>query len=393
MNTHRIVQTILGGIFFALFLSVGFAGEPQFADVFAAGEGGFASIRIPAVVVTKTGVVLAMAEGRARETDQANNKLILKRSADGGRTWGPLQVIAEDGTNCLNNPCAVVDQGTGRVLVMFQSFPGNHHEFDGTLKPGLDGPDIERNYLIVSDDEGATWSKREDVTRTTKRPAVATTIASGPGIGIQLTRGDHRGRILIPFNEGPPGRWNNFAVYSDDGGKSWRCGQNVPGALLTDAKGKAHSQVNEVQMAELSDGSVLLNSRQFAGKKVRKTAVSRDGGETWSPVADAAELRDPSCMSSLFRYSFGDKAERNLLLFSHPDSSKRENGTIHASFDDGKTWPVKKILWPGSFAYSVLTRLPDGDAGCLFEADNYHRIVFARFPPAWMGEGVAPAAK
>lgn len=393
MKTHRLHAMILGSVISALLGAIGFAEEPRFCEVFVAGKDGFPSIRIPSVVVTKKGVVLAIAEGRAQAADQANNKLILKRSTDCGKTWGAQQIIADDGTNCLNNPCTVVDQESGRVIVMFQSYPGNHHEFDGTLKPGINGPDIVRNYAIVSDDDGATWSKMQDVTGSTKRPVRATTVASGPGIGIQLTRGKHRGRILIPFNEGPPRLWNDFAVFSDDGGRTWRCGENVPGALLTDANGQSRSQLNEVQMVELSDGAVMLNSRQFSGAKVRKTAVSRDGGESWSPVADVPEQRDPSCMGSIFRYSFAHKGDGNILLFSNPDSGGRDNGTVYLSPDDGKTWPVRKVLWPGSFAYSVLTRLPDGNVGCLFEADNYKRIVFARFPVAWLEEPPMPDAK
>jgi sialidase-1 len=129
-----------------------------------------------------------------------------------------------------------------------------------------------------------------------------------------------------------------------------------------------------------------LNSRQFAGAKVRKTSVSRDGGATWSPVQDLPDLRDPSCNAGLLRYSFDDGSGKGRLLFSGPDSTKRDNGTIFLSLDDGATWPTKGVLWPGSFAYSALVRLPDGQVGCLFETDNYGRVVFARFPIAWLTE-------
>jgi sialidase-1 len=98
-------------------------------------------------------------------------------------------------------------------------------------------------------------------------------------------------------------------------------------------------------------------------------------------------------MASIFRYSFARKNEKNCVLFSNPDSAKRENGTLRASYDDGKTWPVKKVLWPGSFAYSVLTRLPDGTIGCLFETDGTDRMVFARFTLDWLEEAAPPDAK
>ncbi len=361
-----------------------FAAEPEFSDVFVSGHDDYTSIRIPSVVVSKQGTVLAFAEGRAVASDQAANDIILKRSTDGGKSWGKLQLLQDDGRNSLNNPTAVVEQQGGRVFLMYQRIPGHLKERSATVETGFDGTNVYRNLLIWSDDDGATWTKPLDVTRTTKRPTHATTIASGPGIGIQLTRGPHAGRLIIPFNEGPYYQWNNFAVFSDDRGATWHYGENVPGAFVRDEKLGRRSQINEVQMVELSDGSVRLNSRQFAGANVRKTAVSNDGGMTWSRVEDVTELRDPSCNASILRHAFGKAPDKGVILYSGPDSTQRDRGTVHVSLDDGATWPVKRVLWPGSFAYSVLTKLPDGTVGCLFEADDYGRIVFARFPLAWL---------
>ena len=368
----------------------GFAAEPTFSDVFVSGQEGYPSIRIPSVVVSRQGTVLAFAEGRAVASDQAENDIILKRSTDGGRSWGKLHVLHDDGKNSLNNPTAVVEQQTGRVFLMYQRIPGHLKERSPNVATGYEGTNVYRNLLIWSDDDGVTWSAPLDVTRATKRATRATTIASGPGFGIQFTRGPHAGRIIIPFNEGPYHQWNNFAVFSDDRGATWSCGENVPGAFLPDDPSGQRSQINEVQMVELSDGAVRLNSRQFAGAPVRKTSVSRDGGVTWSPVADVPDLRDPSCNASILRYAFGEGASRGTLLYSGPDSSRRDTGTVYLSTDDGATWPVKRVLWPGSFAYSVLTKLSDGTVGCLFEADNYGRIIFARFPLEWIASAVPP---
>ena len=365
-----------------------FAAEPQFSDVFRSGQDGYASIRIPSVVVTKKGVVLAFAEGRKQATDQAENDIVMKRSTDGGATWGALVLIHDDGANSLNNPTALVAE-SGRVFLMYQRIPAHLKEHSKATDAGYEGTNIYRNFILTSDDDGMTWSAPLDVTRTTKRPTRATTVASGPGMGIQLTRGPHAGRLLIPFNEGPFGRWQNYAVFSDDAGKTWAYGADVPGALVPDGKGGQRSQINEVQMAELADGSVLLDSRQFAGAKVRRSSMSRDGGQTWSPVQETPDLADPSCMASTLRYSFPDGATPGRLLHSGPDSAKRERGTIYLSRDEGKSWPVKRVLYPGPFAYSVLTKLPDGTVGCLFEADNYGRIVFARLSLAWLEQVVA----
>jgi len=366
------------------------AAEPEFSDVFLSDKEGYKSIRIPSVIVTKTGVVLAFAEGRQATHDQAENDIILKRSVDGGKTWGRLQLLQDDGKNSLNNPTAVVEQGSGRVLLMYQRIPENLKERGRNISTGYEGSNVYRNFVITSDDNGLTWSTPVDLTRTTKRATNATTIASGPGIGIQLTRGPHKGRLIVPFNEGPYYYWNNYAVFSDDRGASWNFGTDVPGAFVPDAKLTRRSQINEVQMVELSDGSVRLNSRPFAGEKVRKTAVSRDGGAHWTPVEDVPALRDPSCNASVLRWSFDDGAGLGKILFSGPEGTQRDHGTLHVSLDDGATWPTKRLLWPGSFAYSVLTKLPDGGVGCLFEADNYARIVFARVPLAWVETTPAP---
>lgn len=387
MKSNNILTVIMPLALAAAVFVARAADEPQFSDVFIAGKDYFKSIRIPSVVVTKKGTVLAIAEGRSQHADQANNKLILKRSTDGGKTWGVQQVIADDGENCLNNPCTVVDQKSGRVIMMYQSYPANISERDGKIKPGLDGPAIVRNYVVTSDDDGITWSKPEDVTRTTKTPERVTIVASGPGIGIQLRNGPHKGRIVMPFNEGPFDHWNVLAVYSDDRGKSWKLGQPAPGCRVPTAKGGEISLVNEVQMVELADGSVMLNSRKWGGKALRKIATSQDGGVTWSKIEEEPALRDPGCMASIFRYTFPSKRDKSRLLYSGPDSTKRENGTVYLSYDEGKTWPVKKVLFPGSFAYSVLTALPDGTLGCLLETDDANRIVFAHFTLDWLTDG------
>jgi len=359
------------------------AQEPEFSDVFTPGKDGYPAIRIPSVVVTTKGSVLAFAEARKTLGDQSENKIVTKRSTDGGATWSALKLIHDDGANSLNNPTAVVEQQSGRVFLMYQRIPAHLKEASKGTATGLEGPDIYRNFLVTSDDDGVTWSKPLDVTTATKRPQRATTICSGPGAGIQLTRGAHAGRLIMPFNEGPFYQWQNFAVFSVDAGRTWAFGADAPGAMIG-----TRSQVNEAQMVELNDGGVRLDSRQFAGAKVRKTAVSRDGGATWTSVSDLADLRDPSCMAGVLRYSFDDGTGLGKILHTGPDSTKRDHGTVYLSVDDGATFPIKRELYAGGFAYSVPARLADGRVGVLFEADNYQRIAFARFGIEWLTRDV-----
>lgn len=364
-----------------------FGADPETTDVFLPKTDGFESIRIPAVVVSKQGTVLAFAEGRAADADQAKNKIILKRSTDSGKTWSKVAVIAEDGDKALNNPCAVVERASGLVLLMYQSYPAGVSERSGDIQPGYDGELVVRNWIITSDDDGRSWSKPQDITKETKREKVVTTLASGPGIGIQLRHGKHAGRLLFPFNEGPFGRWNIYAAYSDDKGKTWQMGDVAPGGLIDDGNGKTTSTVNEAQFVELEDGSVRFNVRRWAGKAVRKTSVSEDGGATWSKVEDVPDLADPGCMASVLRYTDPADGQKSRILFSGPQSTQRENGTVFLSYDEGKSWPVKQVLCKDGFAYSCLTVLPDDTIGCLYEAEGTSKVVFTRFTLDWLTRG------
>ncbi len=363
------------------------ASEPDVTDVFVPKSDGFKSIRIPSLVVSPKGTLLAFAEGRAANADQAKNELVLKRSADGGRTWGPLAVVADGGERSLNNPCTVVERENGLVLLMYQAYPAGVPERSDKIQTGFDCDLIVRNYVVTSADDGATWSPPRDITRQTKRPEKVTTMAVGPGIGIQLRHGPHAGRLLFPFNEGPYGQWNIYAVFSDDKGQSWTMGDIAPGGMVDAPGGRKASDVNEVQFVELKDGSIRANARRWAGTPFRKTCVSKDGGLTWSKVEEAPELRDPSCMGSIFRYTEPADGGKSRILYSGPQSTRRENGTVFVSYDEGATWPVKRVLGAGPFAYSVLAKLPDGAIGCLYEADRMKRIVFARFTLDWLTSG------
>jgi len=352
---------------------------PEEHPVFVNGEDGYAVYRIPSIVTTRSGVLLAFCEGRAAMSDHAQNDIVLKRSADGGRTWGPLQVVAEDGRNCLNDPCAVVLPDSGRVLLVYERFPEGFHS--DKVVPGYDpSQPICRQFLVYSDDDGRTWSAPREITRMVKRPTEATDVGAGPGIGIVLRRGPHKGRILLPYRQGPFGKWRQYAAYSDDGGETWLRGELAPnpGGLYA----------NEVQYVELADGAVLLNARSAENIGCRITAISRDGGCTWSPLRKVRDLVDSRCQASIVRYSDPLDGGKSRILFANPaHESSRINGTVRVSYDEGQTWATGRVVRFGFFAYSCLTVLPDGTIGLLYEADNYGRIMFARFTLEWLTYG------
>ena len=363
----------------------GYAAEPHlsFRDVYVGNAEGYHTYRIPAIATTQSGALLAFAEGRSSRSDHARNDIVLKRSTDNGVTWEPLQVVAADGDNALNNPCVVVVRETGRVLLMFQRYPRETGGERGVV-PGVTGEMICKNILVQSDNEGRTWSAWSDITPATKRPVVVTSIASGPGNGIQLRHGNYAGRVIMPFNQGPYGEWRVYAVFSDDFGKTWAYGNVAPNR---DGEGLG----NEVQMAELADGSIRINARSHNGSNHRKTAVSTDGGQNWTPLQDVKDQPEPQCNGAFIRFSDASAGEKGRLLYTGPASTNsRTRGTAFLSYDDGETWPIKNEIEHGKFAYSALTRTADGNAACLFESgakDAYGVIRLAVFNLEWLTDG------
>lgn len=361
--------------------------NPQFSSVFTQNEGCYHTFRIPSCVTTNSGVILAFAEARKSRQDVAENDLVLKRSFDGGLSWNPLQIVITDGQNSINNPTAVVLRESGRILLFAQNYPYPCKE--RTVQPGLDGPKVVRTIFVVSDDEGTTWSAPRDITPSVKRPTFVTSTATGPGIGIQLRRGTYKGRIVIPINQGPWGKWDVYVAYSDDLGKTWNMGD----VAITP---KRKRRANEVQVVELIDGQVQLNARSWGishwwSKHCRKIAFSSTGGANWSVLQDEPQLIEPGCQASIFRYSDPLDGEKSRIIFSNPASTlRRIQGTIYLSYDETKTWSISKCLFPGNFAYSCLTRLKDGTIGCLFETgegDGYETIKFGRFSLGWLTNG------
>jgi len=341
--------------------------------VFVSGTEGYHTFRIPAVIVTPKGTVLAFCEGRkAGRGDSGNIDLVLRRSTDGGKTWGKMIVVWNDGGNTCGNPCPVIDRKSGTIWLPMTWNLGTDGE--GRIMQSK-SKDTRRVWVTHSTDDGLGWAKPTDITETTKKPEWRW-YATGPGVGIQLTSG----RMLIPCDtsiHNEPGKhpFRSHVIYSDDGGKTWTLG------------GVLGEKTNESQAVERADGSVLLNMRSYHGKHCRAVATSTDGGLTWSLVTLDKALPGPVCQACVPRYTKRDAFARNRILYSGPGGKGRDHMTVRMSYDEGKTWPVAKVLYAGSAAYSCLTVLPDRTVGCLYEKDNYGKITFARFGLDWLTGG------
>jgi len=349
------------------------AAEPRHTDLFRAGEGGYHTYRIPSLIETRQGMLLAFCEGRkGSSSDSGDIDLLLRRSNDGGATWSPVQTVWDDGPHTCGNPCPVVDRDTGTVWLLMTWNAGRQRE--DQIQPGF-GEDSRRVFVTQSSDDGATWEKPVEITQSVKRPEW-TWYATGPGNGIQL-RG---GRFVIPCDHKTKTagieRYHSHVIYSDDHGKNWQIG------------GIAGDKTNESAVAELKDGTLLLNMRSNHGKSRRAVAQSADGGLNWSPVAFDDALGEPVCQASLITTRRWNEAG-DELLFSNPADTKRIRLTVRLSRDGGRTWPVSRLLHEGPSAYSSLCPLGKDEAALLYERGDknpYEGITFARFGLDWIEE-------
>lgn len=324
----------------------------------------FSDERFPNVVVGTNGTVIA---------SWGSKKMRVRRSEDGGETWGDEINVVTPG---FQGGGTTVDDETGNIFL----FVEEHHP-----PAPLD--------IYRSSDQGITWEKKEIT-------LIPNSLGHVPSMhmnehGITLKHGEHAGRLIRPSRYYGEGASVDFAdsqytnaIFSDDNGKTWRASEPFP------AYG-----TGEATIAELSDGKLYYNSRRHKstdGKNalMRHIALSYDGGETWEDLSVSKELPDGNqnsdygLMAGLVRLPVEG---HDILLFSNIESPKgRDHGTVWASFDGGKSWPVKKLVDKGSFAYSSLAAGRKGTPSegmiyLLYESGQGAKI--ARFNLAWLTDG------
>lgn len=328
------------------------AQDPQFINLFSADmKAGVSCYRIPAIITANNGDIITMIDERVPSCGDlkwSNDiNIVMRRSTDNGKSWTPIETVVDYPLGqSASDPSLILDQETGEIFMFFNFMDLENEK--------------EVYYLKVSksQDHGNSWSAPVDITDKITKPEWKKDfkfITSGRGI--QMNNGDLI-HSLVNLEHGL------HIFKSSDHGQKWE---------LID---HALKPGDESKVVELSDGSLMVNSR-VSGLGHRFVHRSKDGGKSWSSVADP-QLTDPACNASIIRYQHG---AHDLLLFSNANSStKREKLTIRFSKDDGKTWSKGKTIYPGSAAYSSMTILNNGNVGLFFEKDDYQENVFVSLP-------------
>lgn len=333
-------------------------------QVFKQGTDGYNTFRIPVVVRSNEGTLLCFAEGRTNSSDDFGDiDIVMKRSTDNGKTWQKLQVVAEDGINRCCNPTPVV-LGNDKIILVYS---WNH---DST-------PDDHIIYTIESDDDGVTWKNKTNILSQISRSGEGRYLP-GPCHGIVKEKDPHKGRIIIPHRGKSSKGTPVHVICSDDNGKTW-----FHGGSVNYAKG------NECTVAELSNGSILIDMRNTDDNDYfRWQAISQDGGNTWKdPYRTELVETQSGCQGALHRFKWDEKIGKAILLFSNPThTSSRRHGAVKLSLDEGLTWPKMYMFTTKSgddmyCSYSDLVTMSTDVIGVAYEAgkNNGQGILFKTF--------------
>ena len=379
-----------------------FRGEPFFQRqiLYEESMDGRSRVRGPNITVSLDGTVLAFGAGG------------LRRSEDGGEKWGEPQKVPQ-GT------ARIVDENTGDILLISL----NHG--DRLWRSSDQGKTWKKEKTTLKPNEIMKWLER---TGLKKRATAEISDVDTPRYymhtqasetGITLRHGKNKGRLLNtatfrpcasmhPAGRDPVNAVYSCAIYSDDGGKTWQVSGFFP-----------EGYTEEAALAELHDGRIYYNSRSHKGyydesyysepqpdkvseeERLRRIAWSYDGGETWEDLKISDILPDGGgydrgygMMGGLVRLPVKD---RDILLYSNADTKggERKKMTVWVSFNGGKTWPLKRLIYSGPSAYSSLAagRPETPSEGMIYllfeggEEQRYSAIQVARFNLDWLLEG------
>jgi sialidase-1 len=374
-------------------------------DLFEAAKEGYALYRIPGIVTTKRGTVLAYCEARKSDKgDWGTIDILLRRSTNNGASWQPRVKIADVPGPKTKNPVALAQKLATDGEVTYNN-PVAIPDANGTVH-FLFCLEYARCFYLRTDDDGLTFSQSVEITASFDkfRPEYDwKVLATGPGHGIQL----RHGRLVVPvwLSLGTGGHAHRPSVtsviYSDDLGRTWSRGE------IAGPNEGEWVIPNETCAVQLADGRVLLNMRSESKANRRLLATSRDGATGWSRPQFHDQLLEPICMASMVRLT--ETPAKNRLLFANPHNLARADGkevagknrdrknvSVKLSYDESVTWPVSKTVEPGFSGYSDLAVAKDGTILLFYErgstdgANIYKTgsLTVARFNLEWLTDGM-----
>ena len=299
--------------------------------------------RIPAITTAPDGSLIAAIDERVPSCGDLkwsrDINIVIRRSTDGGRTWGPVERVADfpDGQSA-SDPSLITDTASGTVLLFY-----NFMDHDRAR-------DVYFLHVMRSTDNGRTWSAPEDITSQVAPEEWREDfkfLTSGQGTA---TRDGRLLHTMVNLQKGL------HLIESTDGGRTWHL---LPAAIVP---------ADESKVIELPDGRWMVNSRVNEGG-MRWIHISEDKGRTWTS-SPRPDLPDPGCNGAIVHYPY--YGENGCLLFVNAaDPEQRRNLTLHRSMDGGKTWAPVLTVVEGDAGYSDLTVLPSGDVAVLYERDGY----------------------
>jgi len=334
--------------------------------VFESDPTGTPTFRIPSVARLPSGRIIVFAERRdSRVLDVGDFDVVYRSSVDGGCTWSDMEVLADvDGR--VSNPAPIVDEVAGTLIVVMSLMDAS----------GL--------HVVMrrSDDEGDTWRPLVQLSGTKALKGWRGGLVS-PGHGLQLTSGDHMGRLVFLAGTSSTGQ---SAYLSDDHGETWRRGFTV-------AADDSANRYVEGALAELPDGRVWATFRNRASTiagKTRGYAVSSDGAAS----IDGSRVvirKDALQIVSVYASALVPHGlYQDLLLVAAPSAydpenrNRRADVAIHVSIDAGESWdevPLRLGTDGTPGGYTDLVQLGERRIGIVYEtgvSDWRERIVFER---------------
>jgi len=361
----------------------------------AAGQDQVNTYRIPGMVTTNKGTLIAVYDNRYNNSKdlQEDIDIGMSRSTDGGQTWQPMKVIMDMGEyggrsqrlNGIGDPCVLYDDKTNTIWVaaLWMSGATEKDMLWWASKSGMKPEETGQFILVKSNDDGVTWSQPINITSQIKDPAWQL-LLQGPGRGITMTDGT----LVFPAQfktdlgakslDGGQFTCHSTIVYSKDQGKSWQIGTG------------AKSNTTEAQIVELADGSLMLNMRDDRNRtdkgetNGRAVAVTTDLGKTWTTHASSnSAIQEPNCMASIISADLEINGKmQQVLFFSNPDSkTERSHMTIKASLDGGLTWPKEyqtELNSATGYGYSCMSMVDSKTIGIVYE--GVKELYFQKIP-------------